>query len=62
MHKKNKVRQKMIDINSLDKFIESKENKVPNIRPDTKKKIIWASKNNQKKKITIKKKCKTKPI
>jgi len=43
----------MIDINSLDKFIESKENKVPNIRPDTKKKIIWASKNNQKTKTSL---------
>ena len=53
MLKKNKARQKMIDINSLDKFIESKENKVPNIRPDTKKKIIWASKNNQKTKTSL---------
>jgi len=43
----------MIDINSLDKFIESNENKVPNIRLDTKKKIIWASKNNQKTKTSL---------
>ena len=40
MHKKTKQDKKMIDINSLDKFIESKENEVPNIRPDTEKKII----------------------
>jgi esterase/lipase len=43
----------MIDINSLDKLIESKENEVLNIRPDTEKKIIWASKNNQKTKISL---------
>jgi len=43
----------MIDINSLDKFIESKENEVPNIRPDTEKKIIWSSKNNQKTKTSL---------
>ncbi len=43
----------MIDINSLDKLIESKENEVPNIRPDTEKKIIWASKNNQKTKTSL---------
>ena len=49
MHKKQS-KIKMIDINSLDKFIKSKENKVPNIRLDTEKKIIWSSKNNQKQK------------
>ena len=43
----------MIDINSLDKFIESKENEVTNIRPDTEKKIIWSSKNNQKTKTSL---------
>ena len=53
MHKKTKQDKKMIDINSLDKFIESKENEVPNIRPDTEKKIIWASKNNQKTKTSL---------
>ncbi len=54
MLKKNKARQKkMIDINSLDKLIESKENEVPNIRPDTEKKIIWASNNNQKTKTSL---------
>ena len=53
MHKKTKQDKKMIDINSLDKFIESKENEVPNIRPDTEKKIIWSSKNNQKTKTSL---------
>ena len=43
----------MIDINSLDKFIESKENEVTNIRPDTEKKIIWSSKNTQKTKTSL---------
>ncbi|HIL45075.1 MAG TPA: hypothetical protein EYG37_02490, partial [Candidatus Thioglobus sp.] len=43
----------MIDINSLDKLIESKENEVLNIRPDTEKKIIWASNNNQKTKTSL---------
>ena len=43
----------MIDINSLDKLIESKENEFLNIRPDTEKKIIWASKNNQKTKTSL---------
>ena len=43
----------MIDINSLDKLIESKENEFPNIRLDTEKKIIWSSKNNQKTKTSL---------
>ena len=53
MHKKIKQDKKMIDINSLDKLIESKENEVPNIRPDTEKKIIWANKNNRKTKTSL---------
>jgi len=43
----------MLDINSLDKLIESKENEVLNIRLDTEKKIIWASKNIQKSKTSL---------
>jgi len=43
----------MIDINSLDQLIEGRENEVQNIRLDTEKKIIWASKNNQKTKTSL---------
>ena len=53
MHKKYKVRKKMIDISSLDQLIESRENEIQNIRPDTEKKIIWANKNNRKTKTSL---------
>ena len=43
----------MIDINSLDQLIKDRENEVQNIRPDTEKKIIWASKNNLKAKTSL---------
>ena len=43
----------MIDINSLDQLIKNKENEIQNIRPDTEKKIIWASKNIRKTKTSL---------
>ena len=43
----------MIDINSLDQLIESRENEIQNIRLDTEKKIIWANKNNRKTKTSL---------
>ena len=43
----------MIDINSLDQLIESRENEIQNIRLDVEKKIIWANKNNQKTKTSL---------
>ena len=43
----------MIDINSLDQLIKDRENEVQNIRPDTEKKIIWASKKSLKAKTSL---------
>ena len=38
----------MIDINSLDRLIESRENEIPNIRTDTEKKSSGQAKLTEK--------------